>query len=69
MAMNLDTYIVLAKNQIPNIVIGIAIFIGFWFVSKFAQYMINKLLVSKNPNTNISRVISGIIKNPSTPNK
>ena len=61
--MNLDAYIAIAKDQIPNIVVGITIFLVFWFISKLAQYMINKLLASKNPNTNISRVISGIIKN------
>ena len=61
--MNFNTYIDIANNQIPNIIIGISIFAAFWFISKVVQYMINKLLESKNPNTNISRVISGIVKN------
>ena len=47
----------------PNIILGISIFIAFWVFSKVIQIMIKNLLVSKKSDANISRVLSGIIKN------
>ena len=47
----------------PTIFLGIGIFVIFWIFSKIVQLMIKNLLVSKNSDTNISRVLSGIIKN------
>jgi len=61
--MNYEKIIESIYNHLPNILLGVSIFILFWFFSKVIQYAINRLLKSKNPNTNISRVISGIVKN------
>ena len=49
--------------NLPNILFGVGIFFLFWIFSKIIQLMIRNFLTSKNPDTNISRVISGIIKN------
>ena len=49
--------------NLPNVLFGVGIFLLFWLFSKVGQFMINNLLASKNPDANISRVISGIIKN------
>ena len=61
--MNYDKIIASIYDHLPNILLGLCIFILFWFFSKLVQYAVNNLLKGKNPNTNISRVISGIIKN------
>jgi len=50
-------------NHLPSILLGVSIFILFWFFSKLIQFAVNRILTGKNPNTNISRVISGIVKN------
>ena len=47
----------------PNIILGIVIFISFWVFSKIIQYGIKKILAKVNPETNVSNVISSIIKN------
>ena len=49
--------------KLPNMLFGVGIFLLFWFFSKIIQLMIRNILTSKNPDTDISRVISGIIKN------
>ena len=51
------------SHYTPNIILGIVIFISFWFFSKIIQYGIKKILASVNPETNVSNVISSIIKN------
>ena len=61
--MNYDKISETIYSHLPNIVFGLCIFILFWFFSKVIQYTIKNLLKGKNPNTNISRVISSIIKN------
>ena len=61
--MSFNKIIEIIYNHIPNILLGVSIFILFWFFGKLIQYAVNKVLTGKNPNTNISRVISGIIKN------
>ena len=61
--MNYDKILETIYSHLPNIVFGLCIFILFWFFSKVIQYTIKNLLKGKNPNTNISRVISSIIKN------
>ena len=61
--MNFDKVLEIIYNHLPNIILGLSIFILFWFFGKLIQYAVNKILTGKNPNTNISRVISGIIKN------
>ena len=50
-------------SNLPNMLFGVGIFFLFWIFSKIIQLMIRNILTSKNPDTNISRVISGIIKN------
>ena len=61
--MNYEKILETIYSHLPNIIFGLCIFILFWFFSKLIQYTINNLLKGKNPNTNISRVISSIIKN------
>jgi len=51
------------SHYTPNIILGIVIFISFWFFSKIIQYGIKKILARVNPETNVSNVISSIIKN------
>lgn len=51
------------SDKTPNILLGIGIFVAFWIFSKILQSMIKNLLDSKKSDTNISRVLSGIIKN------
>ena len=53
----------LIDTYMPNIILGVCIFILFWCFSKLAQYGINNLLKNKNPDTNISKVIASIVKN------
>ena len=61
--MNIEKIMELLYNHTPNIVLGIIIFILFWFFSKIVQYGISNLLKATNPNTNVSNVIASIIKN------
>ena len=46
----------------PNIILGMVIFISFWVFSKIIQYGIKKILARVNPETNVSNIISSIIK-------
>ena len=61
--MNKDEIIKLIYLYTPKILLGISIFILFWFFSKVIQYGINNVLKNKNPDTNISKVIASIVKN------
>ena len=61
--MNKDEIIELIYLYTPKILLGISIFILFWFFSKVIQYGINNVLKNKNPDTNISKVIASIVKN------
>tara|TARA_Y100001970_G_scaffold167327_1_gene204787 strand:+ start:3113 stop:3607 length:495 start_codon:yes stop_codon:yes gene_type:complete len=61
--MEMSNILQAISYKTPNILLGIGIFIVFWIFSKIIQMMIKNLLVSKNSDTNISRVLSGIIKN------
>ena len=60
--MNFDKVLEIIYNHLPNILLGLSIFILFWFFGKLIQYAVNKILTGKNPNTNIARVNSGIIQ-------
>lgn len=61
--MDIEQIVGLAYKYTPNIFFGSIIFIFFWFFSKIVQYGIKKILKTTNPNTNISNVIAGIVKN------
>ena len=61
--MSKEKVLELIYAYMPNIILGVCIFILFWFFSKIVQYGINNLLKNKNPDTNISKVIASIIKN------
>tara|TARA_X000001036_G_scaffold287208_1_gene266805 strand:- start:129 stop:629 length:501 start_codon:yes stop_codon:yes gene_type:complete len=61
--MGLNKLMEFISNYTPNMVLGIVIFISFWFFSKITQYGIKKILTRANPETNVSNVISSIIKN------
>ena len=60
--MDFNKLIEFISHYTPNIILGIVIFISFWFFSKIIQYGIKKILASVNPETNVSNVISSIIK-------
>ena len=61
--MSIEQVVELFYNYTPNIILGIIIFVLFWFFSKIMQYTIKKLLKGTNPETNVSNVIASIIKN------
>ena len=61
--MEYSKIIEIISLKLPNIFLGIGLFIAFWITSKIAQTMIKNFLVSKKSDVNISGVISGIIKN------
>tara|TARA_B100001029_G_C14938167_1_gene381645 strand:+ start:66 stop:572 length:507 start_codon:yes stop_codon:yes gene_type:complete len=61
--MDIEQIVGLAYKYTPNIFFGSIIFLFFWFFSKIVQYGIKKILKTTNPNTNISNVIAGIVKN------
>ena len=61
--MGKEEILELIYTYMPNIILGVCIFILFWFFSKIIQYGINNLLKNKNPDTNISKVIASIVKN------
>ena len=61
--MNYESVIEIIYLKLPSVLLGVILFLVFWIASKVAQMMIKKILVSKKSDVNISRVISGIIKN------
>ena len=61
--MDYEKILEIISLKSPSILLGIAIFVLFWVFSKIIQLMIKNILSSKNSDTNISRVLSGIIKN------
>mgnify|MGYP006115711683 FL=1 len=61
--MNINQIFELMYKYSPNIIIGVIIFILFWFFSKITQFGIKNLLEKINPSNNISNVIASIIKN------
>tara|TARA_B100000945_G_C20260522_1_gene539073 strand:+ start:407 stop:901 length:495 start_codon:yes stop_codon:yes gene_type:complete len=61
--MDIEQIVGLAYKYTPNIFFGSIIFVFFWFFSKIVQYGIKKILKTTNPNTSISNVIAGIVKN------
>ena len=61
--MDFNKLVGFISHYTPNIILGIVIFISFWFFSKIIQYGIKKILARVNPETNVSNVISSIIKN------
>ena len=61
--MDFNKLVEFISHYTPNIILGIVIFISFWFFSKIIQYGIKKILARVNPETNVLNVISSIIKN------
>ena len=61
--MDFNKFVEFISHYTPNIILGIVIFISFWVFSKIIQYGIKKILARVNPETNVSNVISSIIKN------
>ena len=61
--MNIEDIVKLIYDYTPNIILGLILFIFFWFFSKIVQYGIKNLLKKTNPNTNVSNVIASIVKN------
>ena len=61
--MDFNKLVEFISHYTPNIILGIVIFISFWVFSKIIQYGIKKILARVNPETNVSNVISSIIKN------
>ena len=61
--MNIDQMMELVYNYTPNIILGIIIFMIFWFFSKIVQYGMKNLLKATNPGTSVSVVIASIAKN------
>ena len=61
--MDFNKLVEFISHYTPNIILGMVIFISFWVFSKIIQYGIKKILAKVNPETNVSNVISSIIKN------
>ena len=61
--MDFNKLVEFISHYTPNIILGIVIFISFWVFSKIIEYGIKKILARVNPETNVSNVISSIIKN------
>ena len=61
--MNINQIFELMYKYSPNIIIGVIIFILFWFFSKITQFGIKNLLEKINPSNNVSNVIASIVKN------
>ena len=47
----------------PDMILGLVIFFAFILLAKVFQIMLEKLIISKTKNKNISNIISGIVKN------
>ena len=60
--MDFNKLVEFISHYTPNIILGIVIFISFWVFSKIIQYGIKKILARVNPETNVSNIISSIIK-------
>ena len=60
--MDFNKLVEFISHYTPNIILGIVIFILFWVFSKIIQYGIKKILARVNPETNVSNIISSIIK-------
>ena len=61
--MSTDKLLNFFYMKLPDLILGLFIFILFWISSKIIQYIINNYLKSKNSKNNISTVIGSIIKN------
>ena len=61
--MSTDIIIKSVTEKLPDILLAIGIFFVFWLIGTIFKTMAKKLLDEKSPHKNISRVISGIIKN------
>ena len=61
--MSIDIIIKSVTEKLPDILLAVAIFFVFWLIGTILKTMAKKLLDEKSPHKNISRVISGIIKN------
>ena len=61
--MNFNKILETLINKLPDILLAIFIFIVFWIMSKAFKKMTYKVLNKKSPNSNISFVLSSIVKN------
>ena len=61
--MKINKILEIILNKSPDIFLAILILISFWIMSKIFKTMIHKTLAKKNPNSNISHILSSIIKN------
>ena len=61
--MNIDIITKSITDKLPDMLLAISIFFAFWLIGTIFKTMVRKLLDEKSPHKNISRVISGIIKN------
>ena len=61
--MKLNKILEIILNKSPDIFLAIVILISFWIMSKIFKTMIHKALAKKNPNSNISHILSSIVKN------
>ena len=56
--MNFDKILETVTNKLPDILLGIVIFIVFWIMSKVFKTMVYRVLNKKSPNSNISLILS-----------
>ena len=61
--MNFNKILEAITNKFPDICLAIIILIVFWIMSKVFKTMAYKVINKKSPNSNISLVLSSIVKN------
>ena len=61
--MNIDIITKSITDKLPDILLAVFILFAFWLIGTVLKTMVKKMLNEKSPHTNISMVISGIIKN------
>ena len=61
--MNFNKILETLTNKLPDILLATVILIVFWIMSKVFKTMAYKVINKKSPNSNISLVLSSIVKN------
>ena len=60
--MNFNKILETILNKSPDILLAIVILIVFWIMSKAFKTMVYRVLNKKSPNSNISLILSSILK-------
>ena len=61
--MDYKTIVSAIAVRAPNIILALGIFIIFWISGSILKIIVRRIMDEKSPHANISRVLSGIVKN------